>query len=68
MRSKAGRVLVVKGDTHKEKSLRTEHSERDDGSIAETRKPRGESGLFGRQVLAISVIARAVSHAFDTRG
>lgn len=35
--SKAGKVLVVKGDTHKEKSLTTEYTERDDGSIAETR-------------------------------
>jgi hypothetical protein len=35
--SKTGRVLVVKGDTHKEKTLRTEYTERDDGSIAETR-------------------------------
>jgi len=35
--SKTGKVLVVKGDTHKEKSLRTEHSERDDGSVSETR-------------------------------
>jgi hypothetical protein len=35
--SKTGRILVVKGDTHKEKSLRTEHTERDDGSVAETR-------------------------------
>jgi hypothetical protein len=37
VRSKAGRLLVVKGDTHKEKSLHTEYAERDDGSIAETR-------------------------------
>ena len=35
--SRTGKVLVVKGDTHKEKSLRTEHSERDDGSVSETR-------------------------------
>jgi hypothetical protein len=35
--SKTGRVLVVKGDTHKEKSLTTEYTERDDGSISETR-------------------------------
>lgn len=37
VRSKTGRVLVVKGDTHKEKSVRTEYTERDDGSVAETR-------------------------------
>lgn len=37
VRSKGGRILVVKGDTHKEKALRTEYTERDDGSIAETR-------------------------------
>lgn len=35
--SKSGRVLVVKGDTHKEKMLQTEYTERDDGSVAETR-------------------------------
>ncbi|CAM8819906.1 DUF6094 domain-containing protein [Burkholderia pseudomallei] len=35
--SKTGKVLVVKGDTHKEKTLQTEFTERDDGSIAETR-------------------------------
>ncbi len=35
--SKTGKVLVVKGDTHKEKSLATEYTERDDGSVAETR-------------------------------
>jgi hypothetical protein len=35
--SKTGKVLVVKGDTHKEKSLTTEYQERDDGSVAETR-------------------------------
>jgi hypothetical protein len=35
--SKTGKVLVVKGDTHKEKTLATEYTERDDGSIAETR-------------------------------
>jgi len=37
VRSKAGRLLVVKGDTHKEKTLATEYTERDDGSVAETR-------------------------------
>ena len=37
VKSKAGRVLVVKGDTHKEKILQTEYTERDDGSVAETR-------------------------------
>jgi hypothetical protein len=35
--SRSGRMLVVKGDTHKEKTLRTEYTGRDDGSIAETR-------------------------------
>ncbi|MFG6935544.1 DUF6094 domain-containing protein [Burkholderia pseudomallei] len=35
--SRTGKVLVVKGDTHKEKTLQTEYTERDDGSIAETR-------------------------------
>ena len=33
----SGRVMVVKGDTHKEKSLKTEFTQRDDGSVAETR-------------------------------
>lgn len=37
VKSKTGRVLVVKGDTHKEKTLQTEYTERDDGSVAETR-------------------------------
>lgn len=37
VRSKAGRVLVVKGDTHKDKTLQREFTEREDGSIAETR-------------------------------
>ena len=37
VRSRTGRVLVVKGDTHKEKTLHTEYTERDDGSVAETR-------------------------------
>jgi hypothetical protein len=35
--AETGKVLVVKGDTHKEKSLTTEYTERDDGSVAETR-------------------------------
>ena len=35
--SRTGKVLVVKGDTHKEKSLATEYRERDDGSVAEMR-------------------------------
>jgi hypothetical protein len=35
--SKTGKVLAVKGDTHKEKSLTTEYTERDDGSVTETR-------------------------------
>ena len=37
VRSRTGRVLVVKGDTHTEKTLHTEYTERDDGSVAETR-------------------------------
>ena len=37
VRSKSGRILVVKGDTHKEKTLQQEFTERDDGSVAETR-------------------------------
>lgn len=37
VKSKTGRVLAVKGDTHKEKTLQTEYTERDDGSVAETR-------------------------------
>lgn len=32
-----GKVLVVKGDTHKEKTSAVEYTERDDGSISETR-------------------------------
>lgn len=35
--SPSGRMLVVKGDTHKEKSLTTEYTEDDDGSVKETR-------------------------------
>lgn len=37
VRSPSGRVLAVRGDTHKQKSTTTEYQERDDGSIAETR-------------------------------
>ena len=37
VQSKAGRVLAVKGDTHKQKTTSTEYRERDDGSLAETR-------------------------------
>lgn len=37
VQSKTGRVLVVKGDTHKEKTLQTQYTEREDGSVAETR-------------------------------
>ncbi|MCY1382030.1 hypothetical protein D9M68_452260 [compost metagenome] len=37
MTSKSGKVLIVKGDTHKEKTLQREFTERDDGSVAETR-------------------------------
>lgn len=35
--SKSGKVMVVKGDTHKAKFATTEYTERGDGSIAETR-------------------------------
>lgn len=35
--SRSGKVMVVKGDTHKAKSATTEYTEREDGSIAETR-------------------------------
>ncbi|MGL4668218.1 MAG: DUF6094 domain-containing protein [Saezia sp.] len=35
--SKTGKVFVLKGDTHKEKTLKTEYTEREDGSLAETR-------------------------------
>lgn len=35
--SKSGRVMVVKGDTHKEKTSRTEFTERSDGSVSEIR-------------------------------
>ena len=37
VRSKTGRLLVVKGDTHKDKTLQREFTEREDGSISETR-------------------------------
>ncbi|MCC4595452.1 DUF6094 domain-containing protein [Xanthomonas campestris pv. phormiicola] len=37
VRSKTGKVMVVKGDTHKEKTSAVEYTERDDGSVAETR-------------------------------
>jgi protein-L-isoaspartate O-methyltransferase len=37
VKSKTGKVLVVKGDTHKEKSQRTEYTEDEEGSITETR-------------------------------
>ncbi|MDR3214555.1 MAG: DUF6094 domain-containing protein [Azoarcus sp.] len=37
VKSKTGRVLAVKGDTHKEKTLQTEYAEREDGSVSETR-------------------------------
>jgi hypothetical protein len=37
VRSKSGRKLIVKGDTHKEKTLQTEYTEREDGSVTETR-------------------------------
>lgn len=35
--SKSGKVFVVKGDTHKEKSTKTEYAQQDDGSVTETR-------------------------------
>jgi Uncharacterised methyltransferase family (DUF6094) len=35
--SRTGRVLLVKGHTHKEKTLSTEITEKDDGTILETR-------------------------------
>ena len=41
VRSKTGRVLVVKGDTHKDKTLQRDFTEREDGSIAETRMTPG---------------------------
>lgn len=37
VRSKTERLLAVKGDTHKDKTLQREFTERDDGFIAETR-------------------------------
>lgn len=36
VKSKTGKVLVVKGDTHKEKSRRTEYTEDENGSVQET--------------------------------
>lgn len=35
--------------------------------FAETLEPRGESGLVSGRVAVITLVARAVSHAFDTR-
>ena len=37
VKSKTGRILVVRGDTHKEKSTKTEFEEQEDGSIRQTR-------------------------------
>lgn len=37
VQSKSGRILVVKGDTHKEKAERTEVTEHENGSITEVR-------------------------------
>lgn len=37
VRSASGKVMVVKGDTHKEKSQTMEYTERDDGSLSEVR-------------------------------
>ena len=35
--------------------------------FAETLEPRGERGLVGGQLFAITFFARVVGHAFDTR-
>ncbi|MGZ2954763.1 class I SAM-dependent methyltransferase, partial [Pseudomonas aeruginosa] len=37
VRSKSGRILVVKGDTYKDKVRKTEFTEDDDGNITEVR-------------------------------
>jgi hypothetical protein len=37
VQSRSGKVFAVKGHTHKEKAQRIEYSERDDGSVSETR-------------------------------
>ena len=37
IQSRNGRTLIVKGHTHKEKSLRTEFTEDEEGSVSETR-------------------------------
>lgn len=37
VRSKTGKLLIVKGDTHKEKTASTEFSEDEDGNVIETR-------------------------------
>ena len=37
VRSKSGRVFIVKGDTYKTKTTKMEYTERADGSVAETR-------------------------------
>jgi hypothetical protein len=37
VRAKSGRTLVVKGDTHKEKSSTTEYTQLEDGKVAESR-------------------------------
>ena len=37
MRSKSGRILVVKGDTYKDKVRKTEFTEDEDGNITEVR-------------------------------
>jgi hypothetical protein len=37
VRAKSGRILVVKGDTHKEKTMTTEFSESEDGDLIESR-------------------------------
>ena len=35
--------------------------------FAETLEPRGERSLVGRRLLAVTLLARVVGHAFDTR-
>ena len=37
VRSQTGRVLIVKGDTHKDKITKVEYTENEDGSVSETR-------------------------------
>jgi hypothetical protein len=37
VKSPSGKIMVVKGDTHKEKTLKIEYTQREDKSVAETR-------------------------------